>query len=172
MTSGRCAGATETRLDWRQLVARARAYEHGEAALLFPAFGPGVGRGWRAVRGALKELRASFGQLPLEERLIAAVARHALLSDDQATPRPSRFYRLGMRLLATRRARDGVTVTYRHLARACQTRLQRLATWAWTMAYAQHQFRRLRELFANAADHGAPDVSGRAFHPLPKEKSR
>ena len=114
-------------IDWRQLVAQARAYDIGKPLyyslrLARELVGAGV------PSGALKELRASFRQLPLEERLIGAVALHALLSDDQDTPRPSRFYRLGMRLLATRRARDSATVTYRHLARACQTRLQRLAS--------------------------------------------
>ena len=56
--------------------------------------------------GVLRELRASFGQLPLEERLIATVARRAILSDDQRHASPSKFYRLGMRLLATRRASE------------------------------------------------------------------
>ena len=34
---------------------------------------------------ALRDLKASFGQLPLEERLITTVARRALLSEDQPT---------------------------------------------------------------------------------------
>ncbi len=76
----------------------------------------------------LRELRTSFGQLPLEERLITAVARRAIVCDDQDTPRPWKVYRLGMRLLATRRARDGVTLAYHRLARPSRTRLRRLGS--------------------------------------------
>jgi hypothetical protein len=114
-------------LAWRQLVVQAHTYamekplyyalrlarELVEAGVPFEV---------------LRELRASFGQLPLEERAITAVARRALLTDDQNTQPLSKFYRLGMRLLTTRRARDSVTVTYRHLAQAGQRRLRRFTS--------------------------------------------
>jgi hypothetical protein len=64
----------------------------------------------------LTELRASFGQLPLEQQLIAAVARRAVLSE------PSRFYKVGMDLLATRQKRDGFITVCRYLGRLRRSR--------------------------------------------------
>ena len=74
----------------------------------------------------LREVRAGCGHLPLEARFLAAVARRALLAEAPATGLPLALYRLGMHLLATQRARDGVTVVGRLLARAGQGRLRRL----------------------------------------------
>ena len=71
-------------IDWRQLVARARTYDmekplYYALRLAREMVGAGV------PSEALRELRASFGQLPLEERVITAVARRAILCDDQDT---------------------------------------------------------------------------------------
>ena len=100
----------------------------GEAALLPPSSANDlVGAG--VPSGALTDLRASFGRLPLEDRFIAAVARQAILSEDQATGPPSTFSELAADLLATRRARDGVTVAARLLARSCRLRVRRLLVW-------------------------------------------
>ena len=99
---------------------------HGEAALPFPAPGPRVGRGWRAVTDA-DGVAASFGQLPLEDRFIAAGARRALLAGDDFTSLPATVT-LGGRLLdnaaGKRWPRDGlpssgsgVPGTLRRLAR-------------------------------------------------------
>lgn len=116
-------------VDWRQLVTRARVYELGKP--LYHAL-----RLARELAGAsvpssaLKELQASFRQLPLERQFIAVVARRAILFDDQDTHSPSKFYKLGMRLLLAHQRRDGVTVAYRHLARAWRARLRRLVAYS------------------------------------------
>src|SRR4030095_1785085 len=112
-------------IDWSRLVTQAGAYDVAKQ-LYYPLrlardlVGAGV------PSGALTDLRASFGQLPLEDRFIAAVARHVILSEDQATKPPSTFSKLAAHLLATRRARDGVMVAWRLLARSCRARLRRL----------------------------------------------
>jgi hypothetical protein len=64
----------------------------------------------------LTELRASFRQLPLEGRFIAAVARRAILSG------PWTFYKLGMDLLEARQTRDGLMTVCRYLDRLCRPR--------------------------------------------------
>ena len=117
----RCGSA----IDWSRLVTLARAYDVAKQ-LYYPL------RLCRDLVGAdvpsvaLTDLRASFGQLPLEDRFIAAVARHAILSKDEATGPPSTFSTLAAHLLATRGARDGVMVTGRLLARSCRAHLRRL----------------------------------------------
>jgi hypothetical protein len=116
-------------LDWSQLVAQARAYEMGRPLyyalrLARELVGAGV------PSRALTELRASFGQLPLEDRFMAAGAPRAILCDDRDPHPLSKLCGLGMRLLATCRARDSVMIACRHLARACQARLRRLANRA------------------------------------------
>ena len=112
-------------IDWWALGTRATTYQVGKALYYCLRLAREL-VGADVPAGALTELRARFGQLPLEERFLAAVARRALLAEEQATGLPARFYRLGMHLLATRRARDGVTVAWRLLARAGQGRLRRL----------------------------------------------
>jgi hypothetical protein len=117
-------------IDWNGLVTRAAAYEVGKQLyyclhLARELVGAGV------PSRALTDLKASFGQLPLEERLITTVARRALLSEDQPTdPLPS-FATLAAQLLKTRRAREGIRVTYGHLARSWRARLQRLVVGPW-----------------------------------------
>jgi hypothetical protein len=112
-------------IDWSRLVTRAAAYDVAKQ-LYYPLrlardlVGAGV------PSGALMDLRASFGQLPLEDRCIAAVARQAILSEDEVTGTPSTFSHLATGLLDTRRARDGVMVAWGLLARSCRARLQRL----------------------------------------------
>ena len=112
-------------IDWSQLIARACAYDlakplYYSLRLARELVGAGV------PSQALMALRASFDQLPLEDRFIAAGARRALLRDAQSTSRLATVTALGVRLLLTRRARDGVTIVGRHLARACEGRLRRL----------------------------------------------
>jgi Uncharacterised nucleotidyltransferase len=113
-------------IDWRQLVARACVYELAKP--LYYALGMSrefIGAG--VPSGALKELRGTFARLPLKERFIAAVARRAILFDDQATPSPSKFYKLGMRLLTARQTRDDITVACRQVVQASRIRLWRFA---------------------------------------------
>jgi hypothetical protein len=109
-------------IEWSQLIGRARAYDlakplYYSLRLAQELVGAGV------PSQALMALRESFDQLPLEDRFIAAAARRALLHDAQSR---SRFATV-VRLLLTRRARDGVTYVRPHLARACDGRLRRLA---------------------------------------------
>ena len=110
---------------WGQLVARACIYDI-QKPLYYALRLAREMVGAAVPSGVLRELRASFGQLPLEEWVIAAVARRAIVCDDQETPRPWKVYRLCMRLLATCCARDGITLAYHRLARPSQTRLRRL----------------------------------------------
>jgi Uncharacterised nucleotidyltransferase len=112
-------------IDWSRLVTQAEAYQVGKELyyalrLARDLVGAGV------PSRALTDLRARFGQLPLEDRFIAAVTRDAILSEDQSTGPPSTFYTLGVHLLATHRARDGVIIACRLLARSCRVRLRRL----------------------------------------------
>jgi Uncharacterised nucleotidyltransferase len=111
-------------IDWSQLIVRACAYDlakplYYSLRLAQELVGAGV------PSQALMALRASFATLPLEDRVIAAGARRAVLRDAQS--RLATLTALGVRLLLTRRARDGVTIVGRHLARACEGRLRRLA---------------------------------------------
>ena len=113
-------------IDWSQLIARACAYDlakplYYSLRLARELVGAGV------PSQVLMALRANFDQLPLEDRFIAAGARRALLRDAQSTSRLATVTAFGVRLLLTRRARDGVTIVGRHLARACEGRLRRLA---------------------------------------------
>jgi hypothetical protein len=111
-------------IDWSRLVAQACAYDLAKP--LYHSL-----RLARELVGAtvpsrtLAELRASFGQLPLEDRFIASSARRALLDVDEYASLPATVT-LGVRLLMTPRARDGVTLACRHLARTCRGRLRRL----------------------------------------------
>jgi hypothetical protein len=112
-------------IDWSRLVTRAAAYDVAKQLsyalrLARDLVGAGV------PSDALTDLRAGFGQLPLEDRFITAVARHAILSDDLAAGPPSTFSELAAHLLATRRARDGVMAASRLMARSCRARVQRL----------------------------------------------
>ena len=114
-----------TAIDWSRLVTLARAYDvakqlYHPLRLCRDLVGAGV------PSGVLTDLSASFGRLPLEDRLIAAVARHAILSDDQAIGPPATLSTLAAHLLATRGARDGVMATGRVLARACRAHLRGL----------------------------------------------
>ena len=120
-----CRRYRET-IEWRQLVARACAYKM-EKPLYYALHLAREMVGAGVPSEVLRELRTSFGQLPLEERFISAVARRALLSDDQHTPVLAGVDRFGMRLLATRRARESATVAYRHLTRVGLLRWQRFA---------------------------------------------
>jgi hypothetical protein len=115
-------GAT---LEWSQFVARAHSYDIAKP--LYYALGLA-----REMAGAdvpswvLKELRASFGQLPLEDRLITTVARPAILSEDLAGGPLWSMTRLAVRLLETRGARGGAMTASRHLGASCRVRLRRL----------------------------------------------
>ena len=115
----------EDAIDWNRLVAHASAYEVGKELYHSLRLARNL-LGAGAPSQVLTELRATFGQLPLEGRFIAAVTRPVVLSEDQDTTLPPALYRLGVRLMATRDASEGVTVGCRLAARWCQTRLRRL----------------------------------------------
>jgi hypothetical protein len=109
-------------IDWRRLLAQAGAYELAKQ-LYYPLrlardlVGAGV------PSEALADLRAGFGRLPLEERLIAAVARQVILADGRTSGPPAKLAKLAAPLLGTRRARDGVRLAGRLLADASRRRL-------------------------------------------------
>jgi Uncharacterised nucleotidyltransferase/Protein of unknown function (DUF5672) len=111
-------------IDWSQVIAEARA--HQTVKPLYYAL-----RWARELVGAavpsqaLAELREGFQQVPLEDRLIAAGARQAILPDQAAAPISS-VARLAAHLLKHHRAEDSVTLAFRYLGRVCQSRLQRL----------------------------------------------
>jgi Protein of unknown function (DUF5672)/Uncharacterised nucleotidyltransferase len=121
---GQTCGRYGDAIDWSQVIAQARAYQTVKPlyyALRWACELVGAG----VPSQALAELRAGFRQVPLEDRLIAAGARQAILPDQAAAPIPS-VARLATHLLKHHRATDGVTMAFRHLGRVCQRRLQRL----------------------------------------------
>jgi hypothetical protein len=119
---GQTCGRYGDAIDWSQVIAEARA--HQTVKPLYYAL-----RWARELVGAdvptqaLAELRRAFKQVPLEDRLIAAGARQAILPDQAAAPISS-VARLAAHLLKHHRAKDGVTMAFRHLGRVCQRRLQ------------------------------------------------
>jgi hypothetical protein len=114
-------------IDWGRLVMQAEGYQ--VAKQLAYALGmAGALAGAAVPAPALAALRASFGQLPFEDRLIFAVAREAILADNPGGRPASTLYALGVQLLATRSAADGLRVAGRHLARSCRAGLWRLGT--------------------------------------------
>jgi len=112
---------------WRDLVTRAAVYNVGKELYYALRLAREL-VGARVPSHALMELRANLGQLPLEDRFVAAVARRALLLEDQSPGLASTLYKLGLHLLTTRRVSDGVRVVWHHLARSCQVRQRRLIT--------------------------------------------
>jgi Uncharacterised nucleotidyltransferase len=111
---------------WSALIARACSYDlakplYYSLRLAQELVGAGV------PSQALMALRANFDQLPLEDRVIAAGARRALLRDEQSPSQLATDAALIVRLLLTRRARDSLTIVGRHLGRACAGTLKRLA---------------------------------------------
>lgn len=118
----RCYGGA---IDWGRLIMQAERY--GAAKQL--AYGLRLARelvGAEVPEPALIALRAGFGQLPFEDRLIAAVAREAILADEQAGRPAATLYALGGQLLATRRAADGLRIAVGYLARSGGAGLGRL----------------------------------------------
>src|SRR5262245_47161534 len=109
-------------IDWNRIVTQADAYDvakrlYHSLRLARDLVGASV------PSSALQDLWARFSQLPLEDRFIATVARRAILSEDQS---PATASMLAAHLLATRRAREGVIVAGRLLARSFRARLRRL----------------------------------------------
>ena len=124
-------GATCHRLaeaiDWSRFVTLAEGYSIGKE--LYHALH--LARelvGARVPATAFTELMATFGQLPLEHRLIAAITRRAILSDDQVTGPVATAARLATHVVAAGRTSEGLTMVSRDLRRSCQVRLQRLIT--------------------------------------------
>jgi hypothetical protein len=114
-------------IDWRRLVTQAKAY--GIAKQLAYAFGLARDLVGGAVPArALEDLRAGFGRLPREERLVAAVARRAMLSDQESAASRSLRDTLGVELLQTRHALDGVVTAWRLLARTGRAHVGQLLT--------------------------------------------
>ena len=121
---GQTCGRYGDAIDWSQVITHARAYQTVKPlyyALRWARELVGAG----VPSQALAELRGEFKQVPLEERLIAAGARQAILPDQAAASIPS-VARLAAHLLKHHRAKDGVTTAIRHLGRLCQRRLQPL----------------------------------------------
>jgi Uncharacterised nucleotidyltransferase/Protein of unknown function (DUF5672) len=121
---GQTCGRYGDAIDWSQVIAQARAYQTVKPlyyALRWARELVGAG----VPSQALEELRRGFKQVPLEDRLIAAGARQAILPDQAAAPIPS-VARLAAHLLKHHRTKDGVTTAFRHLGRLCQRRLQPL----------------------------------------------
>jgi hypothetical protein len=120
---GQACGRFGDAIDWSQVVAGARLCQTVKP--LYYAL-----RWARELVGAqvpyqvLAELRGNFRQGPLEDRLIAAAARQAILPDQAATRIPS-VAKLAPHLLKHHRAKEGVTMAFRHLGRVCGRRLQR-----------------------------------------------
>lgn len=112
-------------IDWPRLVVQAERYQ-GAKQLAFALRLSRDLAGADVPARALVALRASFGKLPLEDRFIAAVGRETILADDQAGRPPSQLYTLGVELLTTRRAADGLRLAGGHLARSCRAGLGRL----------------------------------------------
>jgi Uncharacterised nucleotidyltransferase len=142
-------------IDWNQLIARACTYDLAKPLY----FSLRLSRdlvGARVPTQALMALRASFHQLPFEGRLIAACARRALLCDAQFTSGLATVTALGIRLLLTRRARDGVTVVGRHLARTYEGHLRRLARPDPSPSHGagSTMSSRMRQATAHATFHG------------------
>ena len=123
---GQTCGRYGDAIDWSQVIAAARAYQTVKP--LYYAL-----RWARELVGAdvpsqaLAELRGGFRQLPLEDRLMVTAGRQAILPDPIAAPIPS-VARLAAHLLKHHRAKDSVTMAFRHLGRVYQRRLQRLAS--------------------------------------------
>ncbi len=123
---GQTCGRYGDAINWIQLVAEARAYQ-----IVKPLY---YALRWaRELVGAdvssdaLKEL-SGFRQMPLEGRLIAVGARHAILPHQGEAPIPS-VAKLAAHLLKHHRAKDGVKTGFRHLNRVCQRRLQQVHLW-------------------------------------------
>jgi hypothetical protein len=120
---GQTCGRYGDAIDWSQVIAEAHA--HQTVKPLYYAL-----RWARELVGAgvpsqvLAELRGGFKQVPLEDRLIAAGARQAILPDQAAAPIPN-LAGLAADLLKSHRAKDGVTLAFRHLGRLRQRRLKR-----------------------------------------------
>ena len=135
-------------IDWSQLIARACAYDlakplYYSLRLARELIGAGV------PSQALMALRASFDQLPLEDRFIAACARRALLRDAQPT-----CSRLSPPLAFVCCRLDGREMASPSWAVILLGRLSVACDGSPHGLYPVP----LDELFANAASHGAPDV--------------
>jgi hypothetical protein len=121
---GHACGRYRDALDWGQVTAQARSYQ-----IVKPLY---YALHWaRELVGAdvpsqtLAELRQSFKQVPLEDRLITTGAQQAILLDQPAAPIP-KIARLAVHLLKHQRTQDGVALAFRHVHRVLQRRLQRL----------------------------------------------
>jgi hypothetical protein len=123
---GQTCGRYRDAIDWSQLIAEARAYQIVKPLYYALRWAREL-VGAHVSPDALKEL-SRFKQMPLEGRLIAAGARHAILPHRGGTPIPS-VARLAAHMLKHDRAKDGVRTGLRHLNRVCQRRLQQVRLW-------------------------------------------
>jgi Uncharacterised nucleotidyltransferase/Protein of unknown function (DUF5672) len=123
---GQTCGRYGDAIDWSQLFAEARAYQMVKPLYYALRWAREL-VGANVSPDALKEL-SRFRQMPLEGRVIAAGARHAILPHRGGTPIPS-VARLAAHLLKHDRAKDVVTTGLRHLYRGRERRLQRLRFW-------------------------------------------
>ncbi|HXJ77693.1 MAG TPA: nucleotidyltransferase family protein, partial [Candidatus Methylomirabilis sp.] len=124
-TGRRCGNA----VDWSGLVAQAEAYRAGKE--LYHALRLAQELvGGDVSSAALTSLRARLVQLPLEDRVIAAVTRREVLSEEEGACPLSTFYTLGVHLLASRRSRHWVRSVRGVLARTSHTTLPQIVARA------------------------------------------
>jgi hypothetical protein len=123
---GQTCGRYRDAIDWSQLTAEARAYQIVKPLYYALRWARGL-VGADVSPDALAEL-SRFRQMPLEGRLIAAGARHAILPNQGMAPIPG-VARLAVHLLKHDRTKDSVKTGFRHLNRVCQRRLQRVRLW-------------------------------------------
>lgn len=115
-------------LDWARLVLQAERY--GAAKQL--AYGLRLARdlvGAEVPERALLALRASFSQLPCEDRVIDIVACEAILADKPPGSPATALFALSGQLLATPRAADELRLVADHLAHWGQVGLGQLGTY-------------------------------------------
>jgi hypothetical protein len=113
-------------IDWSSVVTRSQTY-HIEKYLHVALDLARDLTGASVPASALKNLRAGSGQLPFENELITAVARHEVLSEHQRQSLVRNFlHELTTDILATRHARDGFISLCRHSALCCWNILRTL----------------------------------------------
>jgi hypothetical protein len=113
-------------VDWSRLCIQAQAYKSGK----YLYFALWLARDLLAGNVplyALADLRATFRQLPLAGKFVAAVIRQAILWEDYpASLARKSSYGAAVALLGGRHAREGVVNGYRFLTRSCQAYVGKL----------------------------------------------
>ena len=112
-------------MDWSRLRTQAQAYN----ASKYVFYALWLARdllGADVPSHALANVRATFSQLPLARRFVAAATRQAILSeDDPASPPQKSSYHAALALLRSRDVHEDVILGSRFLARSCQAYVRR-----------------------------------------------